>query len=262
MARDKRVQKKGMHYISNRSVELRNIFIVEEDYQIFLEYLCKMSKLHKFTIHSYVLLVHSVYLLLETKKDNLSHIMKLLNSQYTNYFNLKYNRNGPLWEGRYKSSFIENHSYVYYFISFMENLPKSTGISVDLRSYHYSSYRQFIGLDKCLKCMQNSIIFKRFNTFEEIKIFLEKTYTKEFITNIVKILRYRYKTKDFRKKELAINYLDKYFSFNQTYEDELKSIFKAYINGFSQKKIGDFLGISQQAVAKRIKKYREKKGKR
>jgi len=271
MARFRRVQTAGLHYISNRSVELRNAFIIREDYQTFLAYFCRFAKSHNFTIHSYVLLAHGYYLLIETHEENLSEVMKMLNRQYAHYFNLKYGRNGSLWEGRYKSSFMEEREYAYYFMAFMENLPVATGISSELRSYPYSSYRQLVGLDECLACMENSFIFKRFNSFEEIKKFFNTTYSKEFIDNVIEILRHKNEPKVVECKECKeceepewseeLEILEQYFHPKQSLEEERQSVVEAFNDGISQKNIGRFLGVSQQAVAKRIKKYRAREKK-
>lgn len=258
MGRVKRIQNIGMHYISNRTVELRNSFIVKEDYQAFIEYLCSLSSLYEFTIHSYVLLPHSYHLLLETKKENISVIMKLLGSQYGQYFNLKYGRNGALWEGRYKSSFMQDKNYVFYFLAYMENLPKITGITSELRSYNYTTYRQFIGLDECLDCVKSSIVFQRFNTIEEIKFFFTEIRNKEFIDNIIEILRKKNLKQSKDKSPPKELKLERYFFLNQSKEETNENIIRALKDGASQTQIGDFLKISQQAVSLRIKKYRQK----
>lgn len=258
MARQKRVQHKGFHYITNRTVELRSAFIVQEDYKAFIELLCELSETHGFTIHSYTLLPHSYHFLIETKRENLSAFMRLLNSRYTKYFNLKYGRNGSLWEGRFKSSFMQDKSYVFYFITYMENLPKVMGITSELRNYTHSSYRQFVGLDECFSCIKDSIIFKKFNSIEEIKNFFKKMCNKEFIDNIIEILRKKSLDKNVSKKLTKEKNIEEFFLLNQSKEAENKSIVKAYKSGLSQRKIGDFLGISQQAIYLRIKEFRLK----
>lgn len=258
MARAKRIQSAGVHYISNRSVELRNAFVLEEDYQAFTNILCDLSEFYEFNIYSYVMLPHAYHLLIETKKENLSQIMKLLSSEYSHYFNKRYGRNGALWEGRYKSSFMEDKSYAFYFLSYMENLPKMTGITSELRSYTYSTYRQFVGLDSRLDCVKESIVFKRFNTIEEIKTFFEKVRDKEFIDNIVEILRVQGLEKRVSKK-VSINIdLNAYFFLGQSKEEMATNMTKVYGMGISQAKIGDFLGISQQAVYLKIKEHKLK----
>ncbi|HIP52232.1 MAG TPA: hypothetical protein EYG94_09120 [Campylobacterales bacterium] len=258
MARQKRIDKRGLYYISNRSVELRKAFVVKEDYSTFIDTLCLLSDTHEFSIHSYMLLPYGYYLLIETKENNLSGIMRVLNSTYSRYFNKKYGRNGSLWEGRYKSTFMEDVSYAFYFIRYMENLPKLAGITSELRSYHYSTYRQFIGLDECLTCIESSIIFKRFNTIEEIKVFFTSMLKKEFIDNIIEILRQQNLDKGIAEcvsKELN---LESYFFLNQSKDEININIVRALKDGASQTKVGNFLGISQQAVCLKIKKYKLK----
>jgi REP element-mobilizing transposase RayT len=262
MARVKRIESIGVHYISNRTVELRNAFIVSEDYRRFIDFLCALSLSHKFDIHSYVLLPHAYYLLIETKKENLSVAMKYLNGEYSRYFNQKYGRNGSLWDGRYKSSFMQDKSYAFYFLSYMENLPKMAGITSELRSYSYSTYRQFVGLDERLKCVKNSIVFKRFNTIEEIKAFFVEMRNKEFIENIIEILRLKSLEKKVSKKiEKEID-LETYFFLGQSDEEIAKSMIRVQKMGISQAKIGNFLGVTQQAVYYKIKKHKQKIGKR
>lgn len=258
MAREKRVQSAGFHYITNRSVELRSVFIIRDDYHFFIEFLCKLSSQYNFNIHSYVLLPHSFHLLLETATENLSLIMKTLSSKYAHNFNLKYGRNGALWEGRYKSSFIEKHEYVFYFIAYMENLSKLTGITLQIQNYNYSTYRQFVGLDERLECIENSIIFKKFNTIEEIKLFFKKEYSKEFINNIIEVLRRKKLTKISEKKVIKKPMLSSYFYIGQTRKERNKSIVKAYDDGFSQLEISKVIGVSQQAVCQRINRYKLK----
>lgn len=258
MARRKRIQNVGVHYISNRSVELRNAFVVKEDYQAFIDYLCILSDSYEFSIYSYVLLPHAYHLLIETKKENLSAIMKLLGSHYGQYFNLKYGRNGALWEGRYRSSFMEDKSYAFYFLAYMENLPKTTGITSELRSYSYSTYRQFVGLDARLDCVKDSIVFKRFNTIEEIKAFFKEIRNKEFIENIVEILRKQGLEEKISKKVIKKIDLEAYFFLEQSKSEVVENMIKVYNMGVSQAKIGDFLGMSQQAVYFKIKEHKFK----
>ena len=256
MARAKRVQDVGFYYISNRSVELRNAFIDSGDYRLFIDYLCLLSKSHDFVVHSYTLLPHSYHLLLETKKENLSMIMKLLGRKYALYFNQKYGRNGALWEGRYKSVYMEDMNYAYYFIAYMENLPMLTGITLKIQNYAYGSYRQFVGLEERLRCLENSIIFKRFNTLEDIRNFFKKEQKKEFIDNIIEILRLKNRGKKVNKKVTKSKDVDFYFSSSKCKKDETESVYNAYISGVSQAKIADFLGLTQQAIYKKIKKYK------
>jgi len=254
MGREARVQRIGYHYVSNRSVELRNAFVVKEDYLKFLEIFSELSFSHDFTIESYALLSHAYHLLIKTTRENLSAIMKLLNKKYSTYFNSKYGRNGALWEGRFKSSYMQDEGYLFYFIRYVEHLPKMTGIVLQLEDYSYSSYRQLVGLDKCMKSLESSVVFQRFNSLEEIKIFFMQEVNKEFIDNLIEILRKQeeLRKKDEEKKVTKVLELSDYLFIKQNEEERVQGMVEAYKAGISQAKIADFLGLSKQVVSLKI----------
>ncbi|MCF6201187.1 MAG: transposase, partial [Hydrogenimonas sp.] len=103
MPRSKRVSICGYYHVSNRGAGLCEVFLRDEDRLFFIMQMCGFSKQYQFTIHGYALLSNGYNILIETTKENLPHIMKSINGQYTSYFNRKYGRRGYLWEGRYQS---------------------------------------------------------------------------------------------------------------------------------------------------------------
>ena len=52
------------------------------------------------------------HLLLETAEPNLSATMQWLNVSYATYFNHKHNRNGHLFQGRFKAILIDAEAYL------------------------------------------------------------------------------------------------------------------------------------------------------
>ena len=69
---------------------------------MFLQILNKTANIHDVIIHTYCLMDNHYHILLETKYENLSTYMRIVNSNYALYFNKKYNRSGYLWQNRYK----------------------------------------------------------------------------------------------------------------------------------------------------------------
>jgi REP element-mobilizing transposase RayT len=53
--------------------------------------------------------------------------MCMVNANYSQYFNRKYNRSGHLWQDRYKSKFITSEDYLYTLIRYIENNPIEVG---------------------------------------------------------------------------------------------------------------------------------------
>ena len=62
-------------------------------------------------VHVYCLMSNHYRLLLETPRGNLSQIMAHVNGAYTTYFNVKRQRAGHLFQGRYKAILVEHDEY-------------------------------------------------------------------------------------------------------------------------------------------------------
>lgn len=247
MARALRNKSIGCHYVYNKGVELRNIFNTSEDYAAFIQIVTGLAKKYDFHLHTYACVSHAYHMVVETRKKNISMIMKLINGSYSKYFNHKYHRSGYLWEGRYKSCFIYDITYLFYYIRYIEQLPYMMGATKQLDLYYYSSYRQFIGLDKCLPLLSDSIILKKFNTVQEIKTFFIPIVSKDEIEGITYIMTQNYS----KENNDVINIKSVLYQSN----DKNKNIVLAYEKGFSQGEIARELGVTQQAIYKRLKKY-------
>lgn len=74
---------------------------------------------------------------------------------YAKYFNTKYQRVGPLFQGRFKAKIIETDEYLLQLSAYIHNNPIAkldSGNPVDsrnrLRTYPYSSYLEYISVVK------------------------------------------------------------------------------------------------------------------
>jgi putative transposase len=76
-----------------------------------------------------------------------SQIGHLLNS-YTRYFNTNHDREGILFDGRFKRIEIDSDSYLSYLICYIHRNPVHHRISDDYESYPYSSYHELTNDEK------------------------------------------------------------------------------------------------------------------
>ena len=138
MARKPRINQIGFYHVINRGVEKRDIYLDDEDRQRFLKIIDESAELFDFSIHSYCLMTNHYHLLLKTCKENLSKIMRQINSKYSIYFNRKLKRVGPLWQGRFKSWFIYNVKYLAALIKYIEFNPVKAQITQKAGEYRWS----------------------------------------------------------------------------------------------------------------------------
>jgi len=82
---------------------------------------------------------------METPSGNLSQIMRHINGAYTTYFNLKRNRAGHLFQGRYRAILIEADEYAKELSRYIHLNPVRAGLVGKAEDYPWCSYASYIG---------------------------------------------------------------------------------------------------------------------
>ena len=93
-------------------------------------------------------------MIIEPKRiDGLGRMMKVVAGRYTRYINKTYKRTGTLWEGRFKSSPIEEERYLLGCARYIEMNPVRAGIVKAPQEYSWSSYSKkvFVRSDPILE---------------------------------------------------------------------------------------------------------------
>jgi hypothetical protein len=89
------------------------------------------------------------HLLLHTPQGNLSRSMRHLNGLYTQRYNRKYGRDGPLFRGRFKALLIEADSYLLELVRYIHLNPVHAGLARAPLDYKWSSHRAYIEEAAC-----------------------------------------------------------------------------------------------------------------
>lgn len=141
------------YHIYNRGVEKRNIFKEGRDQERFIASLdifnnqkptkndFREAELERvksnFTqvagdnrlvsLVAYVLMPNHFHLILKSKTDGgITEFMRKLGTGYTNYFNKKHARVGPLFQGKFKSIVIDGDEYFNYLLHYIHLNPLDT----------------------------------------------------------------------------------------------------------------------------------------
>jgi putative transposase len=249
LPRRNRINTAGYYHIINRGVEKRKVFLETQDKDKFLEILCKEFEISDAILHSYVLMDNHYHLLIQTNNDNLSHLMREINSKYAMYFNKKYERVGHLWQGRFKSWYISNESYLWVLFRYIELNPIRAKIVGRFGKY-YRSFIYDVLNKKVLECSKKSMFLKD-NILEFLDIELNdnelevlKIIKKQSINKILKVENQK-DISEFLKKEYS----------NKKERNE--AIIQAYKQGFKKSEIAKFLNVSLSLISKITK---EKEG--
>ena len=177
-------------HILNRGVEGRNLFLDSQDYVRFVHNLYEFNDsalASQFSrrgllmdigstrpnirdcivkIHGWVLMRNHYHLLLsELVEGGLSLFLRKINTGYANYFNLRHERKGTLFQGRTKKILIERQAHFLYILHYVHLNPldylkgfenwrerdkgrvrNARGALEYLETYRWSSYLDYIGV--------------------------------------------------------------------------------------------------------------------
>ncbi len=146
MARPRRIQFEGAYYhIFNRGVEKRSIVADEKDRRTFLAFLGETVPEFQLRLFAYCLMENHYHLFLQTQKANLQKAIQSLQSRYAQYVNFRYDRVGPLFQGRYNSRLVNADQYALVLTRYIHRNPLEAGLVQKLDDYLWSSYLSYSG---------------------------------------------------------------------------------------------------------------------
>jgi REP element-mobilizing transposase RayT len=146
MARPLRITYPGAFYhVVNRGLEKRVIFADNTDYASFLSLLERLHPSFRFRLHSYCLMPNHYHLYLEMPRGHLPRLMQQLDGRYTQRFNRRHRRNGPLFQGRYKALLVDQEAYSLAVARYIHLNPVKAKLVRQPEDYAWSSYATFLG---------------------------------------------------------------------------------------------------------------------
>jgi len=189
----KRYKANGYYHIYNRGVEKRIIFQDKQDYAVFLNYLkeylsplprqrakrniCVQAKTYKINDYqcrnhyqqiallAYCLMPNHFHLLVKQKQPrDIQLFMKSLGTRYTMYFNKRYQRQGGLFQDRYKAVLIDSDEQLLHLSRYIHLNPSPNP------SQQPSSYADYLGFKNTfwvhpqdiLKYFKNPLNYQKF----------------------------------------------------------------------------------------------------
>jgi putative transposase len=179
MARPLRVEFGGAFYhVLNRGNAGETIFRSNRDRERFLEYWGKAVERFGIKIHTYCLMTNHYHFLVETPEANLGRAVQWANVSYATYFNRKRQRQGHLFQGRFKCMLVDADAYLKELSRYIHLNPLRANLVEQLVSYPWSSYPSFIGKAKPPEWLEMDWLLSFFGksrkaAFKEYRSFVE-----------------------------------------------------------------------------------------
>lgn len=182
-----------VYHVFNRGVNKVNIFYSEDDYRQFLDaaihYLSRLNRYSyekrarrkpfsanhdpgsvqplqpiqelppKVEILAYCLMPNHFHFLVKQLEDSgLTAYFQRLSNSFAHYLNIKHDRVGPLFQGRFKANLIEGDEQLLHVCRYIHLNPLVSGIVSDLNTYLWSSYFAYIQNQEDKLCNPRSIL--------------------------------------------------------------------------------------------------------
>jgi len=177
----------GWYHVFGRGLERRDIFADDADRRHLLELFEILHERYRIRIHAYALMNNHYHAILQTPDANLSRGLQWLHGAYSAWFNARYERVGPLFQGRYRAIPVENGAWAYALSLYVHLNPlRLAGLGLDkrgqvlegrgfrtptpeevderlqlLRAYRWSSYRAYAGYDPAAVWLETAELLQR-----------------------------------------------------------------------------------------------------
>ena len=116
---------------------------------------------------------HFHFILKQLEEKGLERFMHKIGTSYANYFNEKYDRAGALFQGRFKSIYINNNSRLLFLSSYVSCNSEVHGI-VKAPNYQWCSFPEYIGKSEDNVCSKK-IIMEQFRSGKEYMEFAKES---------------------------------------------------------------------------------------
>lgn len=128
-------------HIIQRGVDRQPVFFSDDDCSFYLDWLGTYSQKRGVFLHAYCLMTNHVHLVLTAPTAaELGGLMQDMGRRYVQHVNRTCQRSGGLWQGRYKSSYIQTEHYLLTCQRYVEFNPVRADMVKAPGEYRWSSY--------------------------------------------------------------------------------------------------------------------------
>ncbi|MDD3841013.1 MAG: transposase [Clostridia bacterium] len=135
----------GIYHVMLRGINGQTIFKCNEDYEDLIQTLKEYKRKSGYEIYAYCLMSNHIHLLIKEIKEDLEIVFRRIGARYVYWYNWRYKRSGPLFQGRYKSEVVEDDQYFLTVMRYIHQNPIKAGIEKDIARYPWSSYNEYLG---------------------------------------------------------------------------------------------------------------------
>lgn len=135
----------GIYHVMLRGINKQDIFLSRSDFELLLgtmRYVTTEKELC--TIFAYCILHNHAHLLLRVQDKELGEVIQVLETRFVMIYNMKYERVGHLFQGRYRSEPVDDFDYFRTLLRYIHRNAVKAGEAKRPEDYVYSSWREYL----------------------------------------------------------------------------------------------------------------------
>jgi len=117
---------------------------------------------------TYCIMPDHYHLLIKVlQNDVLSKYINDFENSFTRYFNIKYDRKGPLWQSSFKTVIINNNEQLLHVSRYVHINPTTAGLVEKPENWQFSSYKNIITKENLLKKVLTEFSISKPNIYKK-----------------------------------------------------------------------------------------------
>ena len=145
MARHSRLlSNDNIYHIVLKGINGNTLFYDDKDFGSFIKHFKEACTNYNIDIIAFCLMTNHVHFILRFDNNNMADMFKSFGAKYVPKYNAYHSRTGPLFNGRYYSSPINDDEYLFAALRYIHYNPVNAGICNSPDEYKWSSYNEYV----------------------------------------------------------------------------------------------------------------------
>lgn len=161
--------KNGIYHIMMRGIDKRWIFLQDQDYQRFMEYMERAKRKSEMQVLAYCLMKNHIHLLIKEGTEGIGDTIRRISVGYAQYHNKTHERTGHLFQNRFRSEAINDDRYLFTVFRYIHQNPLKAGLVKTIEEYPWSSYHEY--LQKKPYIVDESLLWTKFSDEISLRTF-------------------------------------------------------------------------------------------
>lgn len=224
----------GFYHIIVKGINKERIFAQNREKSYFKKIVLKHLEKYEVEIFCYCIMSNHAHFIIRAELHCLSSFMAIILAEYAMYYNYKHERNGHVFQNRFKSECIESEKYLLNCIRYIHMNPVKANIVKHPQSYKYSSINEYVMENTCILHLNALLLKEKYFKREESFLAFHGGIIDEIIMDVIEDKKRQQEEMAIQiaetiRKEKGLSLLCEVFeekAVRKEYKDAIKEILK------------------------------------